>query len=194
MAANDYETSSVKVDLVTGVTPVSLVSVEQTARELTELIGKCRSADVRLDPGSLVSAWEVAEIAHQSAAGLLAVVEHPAADPAMLLGVLVATSRLVDPGNANELCEYVEKQSGSDFREVVHSHSPLGYPVVIVERTFDSTQLRAGTLFDCQLQAVVADVARPRVAVFTLSSTTGRGWLELSRVFGRLIASVDFAG
>jgi hypothetical protein len=52
--------------------------------------------------------------------------------------------------------------------------------------------MRVGEPFDCQMQAVVADLARPRIAVFTLSSTTGRGWLELSALFGRLVASVAF--
>jgi len=77
-------------------------------------------------------------------------------------------------------------------REVVEGHSPLGYPVVFAERVVTEAQLRAGEPFDCQLQAAVTDPAGGRMAVFTLSSSTGRGWLELSGVFGRLVASVDF--
>ena len=44
----------------------------------------------------------------------------------------------------------------------------------------------------CQLQAVVIDPAGKRMAVFTLHSTTGRGWLELAGVLGQLVSSVDF--
>ncbi|HYS35354.1 MAG TPA: hypothetical protein VEO01_06905 [Pseudonocardiaceae bacterium] len=163
-----------KVDLVAGITPVSVGSVEQTAHELTELIIACRGAD----PDAAGSARAVAEIAHRSSASLVAVVRHPAADPALLFGVLVA-------GNAFP-------ESGSDIREVVEGRSPLGYPVVFAERVVTEAQLRAGEPFDCQLQAVVTDPAGGRLAVFTLSSSTGRGWLELSGVFGRLVASVDF--
>jgi hypothetical protein len=164
----------VKVDLVAGITPVSVGSVEQTAHELTELIIACRGAD----PAAAAAARAVAEIAHRASAGLVAVVRHPAADPALLFGVLVA-------GNALP-------ESGSDIREVVEGHSPLGYPVVFAERVVTEAQLHAGEPFDCQLQAVVRDPAGGRTAVFTLSSSTGRGWLELSGVFGRLVASVDF--
>jgi hypothetical protein len=172
---------------------VSLVSVEQTVQELAELIDKSRVDDGRPDPVSQRSAREVAEIAHRSRAGLLAVAGHPAADPAILLAVLVATNRPLMQEDAADLRDYVGEGNGSEFREVIQSRSPRGHPVVIVERTFDPARLRTTAPVECQLQAVVADVTRPRVAVFTLSSTTGRGWLELSRMFGRLIASVDFA-
>jgi hypothetical protein len=167
----------VKVELVAGITPVSVGSVEQTAHELIELIIDCRGAD----PGADAAAREVAEIAHRSSAGLVAVVRHPAADPALLFGVLVA-------GNADGMVA----ESGSDVRDVVEGRSPLGYPVVFAERVVTEAQLRAGEPFDCQLQAAVTDPAGGRMAVFTLSSSTGRGWLELSGVFGRLVASVDF--
>jgi hypothetical protein len=173
----------VKVDLVAGVTPVSLGSIEQTAAELTDLIKVCRGTEHDLDVH--VSARETAEIAHAAAAGLLAVVRCPAADPALLLGVLTtaaATGRLRDA---------VAAGSGSDVREVVEARTRNGYPVVMVERIVSAEQLRAGEPFDCQLQAAVAD-ERGGLAVFTLSSTTGRGWLELSAVFGRLVSSVDF--
>jgi hypothetical protein len=167
---------------------VSMVSVEQTTRELIELVEKCGTQA----SGAERSAREVAEIAHRAAAGLLAVVEHPRADPALLFGVLVATRRPVGQEDTTALREHVRAR-GADLREVIHSRSPRGYPVVFAERTVHVARLRAGEPFECQLQAVVADPARPCVAVFTLSSTTGRGWLELSRTFGRLVASVDFA-
>jgi hypothetical protein len=170
----------VKVDLVAGVTPVSLGSVEQTAAELTDLIKQCGHAEP--DLGVHVSAREAAEIAHRSSAGLLAVVRGPAADPALLLGVLT-TGSLRDP---------LAKQFDSDIRETAEGHTAHGYPVAFVERVVTAEQLRAGSPFDCQLQAVVADPDHSRLAVFTLSSTTGRGWLEVSAVFGRLVSSVDF--
>jgi hypothetical protein len=174
----------VKVDLVGGVTPVSLGSVEQTAAELTDLITACRGTEH--DLGAHVSARETAEIAHAATAGLLAVVRCPAADPALLLGVLTTGAA------TGGLRDAVAAESGSDVREVVEGRTRTGYPVVLAERVASAERLRAGEPFDCQLQAAVADDERGRLAVFTLSSTTGRGWLALSAVFGRLVSSVDF--
>ncbi|HEX3588289.1 MAG TPA: hypothetical protein VHV74_01565 [Pseudonocardiaceae bacterium] len=166
-----------KVDLVAGVTPVSVGSVEQTAHELAGLI-----AD---SIGVQAAAWEAASLAHRASAGLLAVVRAPQADPALLMGVLAAG------GSRNGLAEAVAG-SGSDVRETVTGRTPLGYQVVFAERVVSPDQLRAGEPFDCQLQAVVADPDRSRLAVFTLSSATGRGWLEVSAAFGAVVASVDF--
>lgn len=182
-----------KIALIAGVTPVSLGSVEQTAAELTELITACRNTGDTSDFGAPVSAREVAEIAHRSSAGLVAVVQHPSADPALLLGVLVATGTPVSGDDTAELRAHLAKESSSDIREVVEGRSPLGYPAVFAERIVTAAQLHAGEPFDCQLQAAVADPHRPRVAVFTLTSGTGRGWPALSAMFGRLIASVDFS-
>jgi hypothetical protein len=174
----------VKVDLVAGVTPVPVGSVDATARELTELITECRGGEP--DPGVPVAAREAAEIVHRASAGLVAVVRQPKADPALLVGVLAATSApLAGLAEATE-------QSDVDIRESVTGRTPLGYPVVFAERVASAATLAAGEPFDCQLQAVVADPHRPRLAVFTLSSTTGRGWLAVSAVFGRLVASTDF--
>lgn len=165
-----------KVDLVAGVTPVSVGSVEQTANELADLI-----AD---SAGMEAAAWEAASLAHRASAGLLAVVRAPQADPALLMGVLAG-------GSPNGLAEAVAG-SGSDVRETVTGRTPLGYQVVFAERVVSAEQLQAGEPFDCQLQAVVADPDRSRLAVFTLSSATGRGWLEVSAAFGAVVASVDF--
>lgn len=174
-----------KVDLVAGITPVALDSVEQTAAELTRLITECRGTD---DFGVHVAAREAAEIAHHASAGLVAVLRHATADPALLLGVLAATNApLPQDGRLRDRVE-----SGSDIREVVAGRTPLGYPVVFAERVVSAERLRVGEPFDCQLQATVADPDHPRMAVFTLSSATGRGWLALSAMFGRLVASVDF--
>ena len=170
-----------KVDLVAGVTPVSVSSVEQTARELAKLI-----VDTEYAVGADAAAWEAAELAHRAAAGLLAVVRPPKADPALLMGVLAATG-----GAQGGLAEVVAG-SGADVRETVAGRTPRGYPVVFAERVVAPEQLRAGEPFDCQLQAVVTDPDRPRLAIFTLSSPTGRGWLEVSAAFGSVVASVDF--
>jgi hypothetical protein len=171
----------VKVDLVAGVTPVPLGSVDATAAELTRLITECRGGDA--DLGVPVAAREAAEIVHRASAGLVAVVRQPKADPALLVGVLAAT--------AAALVE-LSVESDMDIRETVEGRTPLGYPVTFAERVVSAERLKAGEPFDCQLQAVVADPDRPRLAVFTLSSTTGRGWLAVSAVFGRLVASTDF--
>lgn len=162
-----------KIDLVAGVVPVSVDSVEQTARELAEL----------LDRGPGAAATEAAEIAHGMGAGLVAVVRHPSADPALVIGVL-ATG--VD-GSWDGL-----GGSPSEIRETVQGRTPLGYPVTFVERVVSVDQLRAGEPFDCQLQAVVADPHTRKLVVFTLSSPSGRGWLALSTIFGQLVSSVDF--
>lgn len=175
-----------KVDLVPGVTPVALGSVEQTTAELTRLITECRGIDD--DSGVRVAAREAAEIAHGALAGLVAVLRHAAADPALLLGVLATTSTTL-PRNGS-LRDQIE--SSSDIREIVEGRTPLGCPVVFVERIASAERMGAGEPFDCQLQATVADPDHPRMAVFTLSSATGRGWLELSAMFGRLVRSVDF--
>jgi hypothetical protein len=113
------------------------------------------------------------------------VVRCPAADPALLLGVLTTGAA------TGGLRDAVAAESGSDVREVVEGRTRTGYPVVLAERVASAERLRAGEPFDCQLQAAVAD-EWGRLAVFTLSSTTGRGWLALSAVFGRLVSSVDF--
>jgi hypothetical protein len=186
----------VKIDLVTGVTPVSLRSIEQTAEELTQLIQKCRGDAPHQDLGTSVAAREVAELAHSTTAGLVAVAEHPAADPAILFGVLVAVPAPIGPDGAAELRAHLGSGGdggGSDIVEVTEARTPRGYPILFAERVVTPEQLRAGEPFDCQLQAVVADPHQPRIAVFTLSSSTGRGWLELAALFAHLVASTDFA-
>jgi hypothetical protein len=174
----------VKIDLVNGVQPVSVDSVEQTARELAELLDACRAPDATPDLGAHVSALEAAQIAHQIGAGLVALVRHPTADPALLLGVLVT--------GTTDSWDGVEATSVSEIREVVHGRTACGHEVTFVERVVSVDQLRAGEPFDCQLQAAVADPQRRRLAVFTLSSPSGRGWLALSTLFGQLVSSVDF--
>jgi hypothetical protein len=159
----------VKIDLVDGVQPVSVDSVERTARELTELLADCREPDTG-------SALDAAQIAHQVGAGLVAVVRHPTADPALLIGVLVTGT--TDGGSTSD---------DAAIREVLHGHTAHGHPVTFIERVAS-----LGQLVDCQLQAVVADRQRGRAAVFTLSSPSGRGWLALSTLFGQVVSSVDF--
>lgn len=162
-----------KIDLVNGVLPVSVDSVEQTARELTDLL---RDPDAAPDLGAHVSALEAAQIAHRIGAGLVAAVRHPTADPALLIGVLV-TGTTDGMSTSDDLA----------IREVLHGHTAHGHPVTFIERVAS-----LGQLPDCQLQAVVTDPDRRRAAVFTLSSPSGRGWLALSTLFGQVVSSVDF--
>ncbi len=173
-----------KIDLVDGITPVSVDSVEQTARELAELLDACRAPDATPDLGAHVSALEAAQIAHQIGAGLVALVRHPSADPALLIGVLVTGT--TDSWNG------ADPSSDREVREVLHGHTAHGHAVTFVERVVGVDQVCAGRPFDCQLQAVVADPTRRRLAVFTLSSPSGRGWLALSTLFGQVVSSVDF--
>jgi hypothetical protein len=158
----------VKIDLVNGVQPVSVDSVEQTARELTDLL---RDPDAAPDLGAHVSALEAAQIAHRIGAGLVAVLRHPTADPALLIGVLVTGTT-----------DGMSTSDDSVIREVLHGHTAHGHPVTFIERVAS-----IGQLLD-----VVTDPDRRRAAVFTLSSPSGRGWLALSTLFGQVVSSVDF--
>ena len=76
---------------------------------------------------------------------------------------------------------------GSDIREVVRAQTAAGHPVVIAERI-------PANLVGAQLQVLVFDAEQPRMAVFTLHSPTGRGWLELSGLVGRFVSGMRFGG
>ncbi|WP_245573948.1 hypothetical protein [Amycolatopsis nigrescens] len=159
--------------------------MERTTAELTELLGRLRGADAARDPGLELAAVEAAELAHQHRAGLVAVAEHVAADPAILVAAVVAVDRPMDLEAAAELRYHLG--DGPDIREVTEARTATGYPVVVAERI-----LVTGRSTGAQLQAVVVDPGAPRIAVFTLHSPTGRGWLELSGLVGTLVAGVEF--
>ncbi|WP_158884630.1 hypothetical protein [Amycolatopsis anabasis] len=177
---------------VPGITPVSLRSVEATTAELAELLVRLRGADAARDPGLELAAAEAAELAHEHGAGLVAVVEHAAADPAILVAAVIGVDRPMDLDAAAELRYYLADSGGPDIREVTQARTATGYPVVIAERILVTDQLRSGPPAGAQLQAVVVDPSVPRIAVFTLHSPTGRGWLELATVIGTLVSGVDF--
>jgi len=179
----------VKLAAIPGITPVSMRSVDGTAQELTELVVSVRGAESAHDPGVALAARDAAEMAHANGAGLVAVVEHAQADPGILVGMVVTADAPLGPEAATELRAYLEDAGGSDIREVTESRTERGYPVVIAERLLLPGPPTAG----CQLQAVVVDPAGRRMGVFTLHSTTGRGWLELATVLGQLVSSVDFS-
>jgi hypothetical protein len=179
----------VKLAAIPGITPVSMRSVDGTATELTELVVAVRGAESAHDPGVALAARDAAEMAHANGAGMVAVVEHAQADPGILVGMVVTSDVPLGPDAASELRAYLEDAGGSDIREVTESRTERGYPVVIAERLLLPGPPTAG----CQLQAVVVDPAGRRMGVFTLHSTTGRGWLELATVLGQLVSSVDFS-
>ena len=168
-----------KLGSVPGVTSVSLRSVEQTTTELRKLLARLRENDPTLE----AAAVQAAELAHEHAAVLVALVEHPAADPGILVGRVVPVDRAVTTENAAELRYFLADAGGPGIREVTQAETARGYPVVITERIL---------LSGAQLQAVVLDRAGARAAVFTLHSPSGRGWLELAAVAGRFVTSVDF--
>ncbi len=163
---------------VPGVTPVALGTPERTAAELLAVLRRLKGTR---DPGLEVSATQAAELAHQHGAGLLAVVEHRDADPALLMAGVVPVDRPSDPG---ELGFHLD---GPAIREVTRGETATGYPVVIVERI-------PVTGPGAQLQVVVTDPDHPRIAVFTLHSPTGRGWLEVAGIAGRFVSGVEFSG
>jgi len=166
----------VKLAAVPGLTPVPTQSVEATAAALTELIVKARGPESAHDPGVALAAQDAAELAHENGPGLVAVLTHAAADPAILVANVVTSDVPVADLHRHLVDE-------DDIHEVTTSETTRGYPVVIAERLLMS---------GAQLQTVVVAPAGHHMAVFTLHSPTGRGWLELAAVLGRLVSSVDF--
>lgn len=181
-----------KLASVRGVTPVSLRSVEGTAQELVDRMAQLRGGDAERDPGLAVAAREAAEQAHAYRAGLLATVEHPAADPGILIAGVQPVHRRLDAAGAEELGYYLADAGGPDIRDVTHATTARGNPVVIVERIVIPDDPSSARAPGAQLQAVVVDEEKPRIAVFTLHSMTGRGWLELATVAGQLVAGMSF--
>jgi hypothetical protein len=182
----------VKLAAVPGITPVSTRSVEDTERELVKLIVEARGAESAHDPGIALAARDAAELAHDNGAGLVAVAEHPDADPGVLVGMVVTADTPFGPDAADELRQHLEDAGGPDIREVTEARTERGYPVVIAERILVDNPLRSGPPTGCQLQAIVLDPTGRTLAVFTLHSITGRGWLELATVFGQLVSTVSF--
>ncbi|RZS40942.1 hypothetical protein EV193_103260 [Herbihabitans rhizosphaerae] len=182
-----------KLATVSGITPVSMRTVDETERELVELIVKLRGPESAHDPGVGVAAREAAELAHDNDAGLVAVVDHPSSDPAILIGTVVPSEAPRGTDIAADLRYHLEDAGGPDIREVTESVTDKGYPVVIAERIMVDGPLRSSPPSGCQLQVVVIDSDGARLAVFTMHSTTGRGWLDLASVLGELVSTVDFS-
>ncbi|MFJ9780025.1 hypothetical protein ACIRSS_10610 [Amycolatopsis sp. NPDC101161] len=157
---------------------MTLDSVERTTAELHALMARLRGPDAARNLGLEAAAVQCAEIAHERRAGLLALVEHRDADPALLIAGVVPVD---NPGEAADLGYFIADHAPG-IREVSTAQTGRGYPVVIVERI---------GLSGAQLQAVVLDPDRPRAAVFTLHSPGGRGWLEVAGLAGTLVAGVD---
>lgn len=178
-----------KLPAVPGITPVSLGSVEQTSAELLALLRRIRGRDASRDPALEIAASQTAEQAHEQGAGLVAVVEHPDADPAVLVAWVVPVDRRLDASVgdlAGELRHHLADAGGADIREVTRAETAKGHPVVIAERI-------PASLAGAQLQVLVFDRASPRAAVFTLHSPTGRGWLDVSGLAGRFVTGVEFS-
>ncbi|GAA1297496.1 hypothetical protein [Saccharothrix xinjiangensis] len=152
---------------------MALGTPERTAAELLAVLRRLKGSH---DPGLEVSATQAAELAHRHGAGLLAVVEHPDADPALLMAGVV-------PAEPDEPAFHLD---GPAIREVTRGVTATGYPVVIVERI-------PVTGPGAQLQVVVTDPDHPRVAVFTLHSPSGRGWLDVAGVAGRFVSGMRFS-
>ncbi|MBO0839349.1 MAG: hypothetical protein J2O49_00790 [Sciscionella sp.] len=182
-----------KLAMLPGITPVSLRSVEQTEQELAELIVKHRGSDSVHDPGVPIAAREVAELAHDNGAGLAAVLAHPSADPGLLFGVLVNTPSVPRAEDVADLRCQLEDSGGANITEVTETTTANGYPVVVAERIVAGEQIRSGDFRGCQLQAIVLDPKAPRIAVLTLNSPTGNGWLALATLFGNLVSTVEFS-
>jgi hypothetical protein len=166
----------VKLAAVPGLTPVPTHSVEATAEALAALMVQARGGEAAHDPGVALAARDAAELAHENGPGLVAVLTHAEADPAIVVGNVVTADVPVEDLHRHLVDE-------DDIHEVTASETIRGYPVVIAERVLMS---------GAQLQAVVVAPAGRRMAVFTMHSRTGRGWLELAAILGQLVSSVDF--
>lgn len=177
---------------VQGITPVSMRSAEETERALADAIIEVRGREAAHDPGIALAARDAAELAHANGAGLVAVMTHPNADPAILVGMVVTADVPLGQDAAAELRHYLAGGNGPDIREVTESRTERDYAVVIAERLVVEGPARGTPSAGCQLQVVVIDPPGRRLAVFTLHSSTGRGWLELAGVLGQLVSSVDF--
>jgi hypothetical protein len=184
----------VRLPAVPGVTPVALGSVEETAGELLAVLRRVKGRDAARDPALEIAATQTAERAHELGAKLVAVVEHAGADPALLVAWLVpgrlpdhsqAAAGLEAVAGANTLAGHERGAPAVDeeLREVTRTRTARGYPAVIVERI-----LLAGA----QLQVAVEDPTRARLAVFTLHSPTGRGWLDVAATAGAFVAGLAF--
>jgi hypothetical protein len=169
----------VKLTAVAGITTVSMRSVQDTTSELLAVLKRLVGNDPTLD----VTAIQAAELAHRQDAAFVAVVEHPDADPGVLVGAVVAASTRMDTETVEEMRYHLADTSGTSLREVTQARTPKGYPVVIIERIL---------LTGAQLQAIVTDPAGSRAAVFTLHSPTARGWLELAAIAGQVVSGVEF--
>lgn len=176
-----------KLTAVPGITPVSLASVERTIAELRTLLIRLRGPDAERDFGLEAAVIQAAERAHEHRAGLLAVAEHRDADPALLIAGTVPVERPLSVEAAAGL-SWFAADTTPGIREVSTATTARGYPVVIVERIAVD-----GPAAGAQLQAVVLDPGRPRVAVFTLHSPGGRGWLDVAALAGALVAGVDLS-
>ncbi|MEV4315332.1 hypothetical protein [Actinocrispum sp. NPDC049592] len=168
-----------KLAAVRGVTTVSLRSVQDTTTELLAVLTRV----VGNDPTLEVTASQAAEVAHRQDAALVAVVEHPDADPGILVGAVIAAGTRMDAETVEEMRYHLADTNETSLREVTQAQTPKGHPVVIIERIL---------LTGAQLQAIVTDPASSRAAVFTLHSPTGRGWLELAAVAGHVVSGVEF--
>ena len=129
---------------VMSVTRLPNESIERTELELTKLIIDARGGDSAHDPGIALAARDAAELAHGNGASLVAVVDHPNADPAVLVGMIVTMDGPLGAGAADELRQYLEDAGGADIHEVTEARTDRGYPVVIAERILVDTPLRAG--------------------------------------------------
>lgn len=165
-----------------GVTPVPLdhgAPVEEAADALLAALRAVRGRDAARDPGLAIAAEQTAELARRHDAGLVAIVQARDADPALLVAwTATADPRVTAPELACRLTA-----SGAGITDVTTAQTPHGHPVVIVERV---------PLSGAQLQIVVLDTAAPRLAVFTLHSPGGRGWLDVARVAGEFVTRVRF--
>ncbi|WP_026423140.1 hypothetical protein [Actinokineospora inagensis] len=165
---------------VDGITPVPLGTPEDTAARLTAAMIAARGPESAHDPGVAQSAREAADLA--AGAHLLAVVTHPAADPAILTALTTTVDHPHGTTTAADLVAHLT-QSDTDLHDVAETTTAAGHPVIIAERL---------TPTGCQLQAVVLDPGTRRIALFTLHSPTGRGWLDTATLLGRLITTVEF--
>lgn len=167
-----------------------LHAVESATAELAAILAEAPRRAERLSGDLTSMAAEAVEHAVSMGAVLLAAVPTSGAiAPALLTGVPVAAPRAERDEVSDVLRAAVADHGGPDVRETFILGTAVG-PVVVAHRVPGPEQQRAGRPLTLQLQAFIPEPGTAGMLVLTLASTTGEGWTEHQKLFGRIVASL----
>lgn len=180
-----------KVALPESVVPIPLGSMELAAAAMRDQLVAIRGGEADRDLGLSLAAEDAVELARDNKANLLAIVRHPDAEPAVLVGYQVTTHAAGSDEAVADLDNLVE-DSQQGISQTLRGHTADGNPVLLIERTPTQDQLRAGEEPTWQLQAIAFDTDNPRTAVLHLTTTSDRGWQEIAEMFCEIVSTIDF--